>query len=190
MERRLAIFVSGTGSNARVMIDTFAEDPSIKVVLLVSNKADAAALLMASERQIPTLLLERKVFRETEELLNILAEFSVDFIALAGFLWLIPAYLVKAYTKRIVNIHPALLPKFGGRGMHGQHVHEAVKAAKETESGITIHYVNEQYDEGNIIFQDRIPIATTDEPSDIANKVLLLEHRHYASIVKNLMESI
>lgn len=190
MEKRLAIFVSGTGSNAKVMIDTFAKDPYITVVLVVSNKPDAAALLMAAERQVPTLVLERKTFRETNQLLDILEKFKVDFIALAGFLWLIPPYLVQAYAKRIVNIHPALLPKFGGKGMHGKHVHEAVKAANETESGISIHYVNEQYDEGDIIFQDRIAIAPTDEASDIAAKVLGLEHRHYANVVKSLLEKL
>lgn len=190
MEKRLAIFVSGTGSNARVMIDTFAKDPEIKVVLLVSNKPDAPALLMASERQVPTLVLERKTFQETRQLLEVLAEFGVDFIALAGFLWLIPPYLVQAYPERIVNIHPALLPKFGGKGMHGQHVHQAVKAASEPLSGITIHYVNEKYDDGNIIFQDQVLLEPTDEASDIAAKVLQLEHQHYASVVRELLRKL
>lgn len=190
MKRKLAIFVSGTGSNARVMIDTFAEDPTISVVLLVSNRADAPALLMASERGVPTLVLEKKAFQKTEQLLELLAEFKVDFIALAGFLWLIPPYLVKKYAKRIVNIHPALLPKYGGKGMYGQHVHEAVKAAKETESGITIHYVNEKYDEGAVIFQARVPLEENDEPSTIAAKVLQLEHRYYAAVVKDIMNKM
>lgn len=190
MGKRLAIFVSGTGSNARVMIDTFAKDPEIRVVLLVSNKPDAAALLMASERQIPTLVLEKKIFQETEQLLEVLMEFGVDFIVLAGFLWLVPPYLVQAYPERIVNIHPALLPKFGGKGMHGQHIHQAVKAAGETVSGITIHYVNEKYDDGNIIFQDQVIIAPTDEASDIAAKVLQLEHLHYSSVVRKLLSKL
>lgn len=186
-QHRIAIFVSGTGSNARVMIDTFAGEDDIEVALLVSSRSDAKALPMAAERGIPTLVLDRKRFRETDQLLSVLSDYRVSFIVLAGFLWLIPPYLVKAYPDKMVNIHPALLPQYGGKGMYGIHVHRAVKAAGDRESGPTIHYVNERYDEGNIIFQATTAISPADTPEDIAAKVLRLEHAHYASVVKDLL---
>ena len=184
----LALFVSGTGSNARVIIDRFQAHPEygVTVKLVVSNKATAGALPMATERSIPTLVLERKRFRETEELLDQLAHFEVDFIALAGFLWLVPTYLVKAFPNRIVNIHPALLPDYGGKGMYGANVHRAVKANGEEESGITIHYVNEHYDEGAIIYQAATRLEPTDTPEDIAHRVLRLEHANYWRVLKIL----
>jgi len=188
-QHRIAIFVSGTGSNARVIIDAFSNEADIDVVLLVSSKPNAKALLMAAERDIPTLVLERKSFRKTDRLLETLAEYSVNFIVLAGFLWLVPKYLVTAFPKRMVNIHPALLPKYGGKGMYGMHVHRAVKEANEKESGITIHYVNEQYDEGAIIFQEAVSISSIDSPATIAAKVLALEHKNYARIVRQLLDS-
>ncbi len=190
MKKQIALFVSGTGSNARVMIDRLAGDPSVAVALVVSNKPDAPALLMAAERSIPTLVLDKRTFFETEQLLDVLAEWAIDFIVLAGFLWLIPAYLVRAFPKRMVNIHPALLPKYGGKGMYGHHVHEAVKAAGEIESGITIHYVNEAYDEGGILFQAKVAIATTDDAAAIAAKVLVLEHQYYTAVVKDLLGAL
>ena len=184
----LALFVSGTGSNARVIIDRFQAQPEygITVKLVVSNKATAAALAMATERGVPTLVLERKRFRETDELLHQLTHFEVDFIALAGFLWLVPTYLVKAFPKRIVNIHPALLPDYGGKGMYGANVHRAVKANGEEESGITIHYVNEHYDEGAIIYQAATRLEPTDTPEGIAKRVLCLEHANYWRVLRTL----
>ena len=155
MSKRIAIFVSGGGSNARVMIDRFRAHPEdgVEPVLLVSNKASAGGLTVAAERGVPSLVVKRSDWVSGEELLRALEAYEVDLIVLAGFLWLIPSYLVQAYPKRIVNIHPALLPRYGGKGMYGKHVHAAVKEAGETESGITIHYVNENYDEGSIIYQ-------------------------------------
>ena len=187
--RRIAIFVSGTGSNARVMIDRFQHHPDdgVEVVLLVSNRAAAPALQMAAERGVPTLVLRRPTFYESEELLEQLAALRVDAIVLAGFLWLIPPYLVRAFPDRIINIHPALLPKYGGKGMYGQHVHRAVHAAGETESGITIHYVNERYDEGAFIRQERVPLEAGDGPEDIARRVLALEHRWYWETVRDAL---
>ena len=184
----LALFVSGTGSNARVIIDRFQAHPEygITVKLVVSNKATAKALTMATERGVPTLVLERKRFRETEELISQLTYFGVDFIALAGFLWLIPTYLVKAFPSRIVNIHPALLPSYGGKGMYGANVHRAVKANGEEESGITIHYVSERYDEGAIIYQAATRLESTDTPADIATRVLRLEHANYWRVLRGL----
>ena len=188
MSKRIAIFVSGGGSNARVMIDRFQAHPEdgVEVVLLVSNKATAGGLTVAAERGIPSLVVKRKDWATGEELLAALKAYKVDLIVLAGFLWLIPPYLVKAYPKRIVNIHPALLPKYGGKGMYGHHVHEAVRAAGETESGITIHYVNEHYDEGNIIFQAAVRLDPEDSPEQIAERVLRLEHANYWRVVRGL----
>ncbi|MBC6995684.1 phosphoribosylglycinamide formyltransferase [Neolewinella lacunae] len=188
---KLALFVSGTGSNARVIIDRFRAHPEdgVEVVLLVSNKATAGALLMAAERDVPTLVLDREEFYGGTTLLNDLARFGVDFIALAGFLWLVPAYLVAAFPQRIVNIHPALLPAYGGKGMYGERVHRAVKANGEAESGITIHYVNEHYDEGDTLFQAAVRLEEHDTPAEIAALVLRLEHANYWRVLKKLAES-
>ena len=182
--RHIAIFASGAGSNARKIMERFQNHPDIRVALVVSNKKDAGVLAVAAEFGVETLLINRASFYETELLLTELKTHSVDFVVLAGFLWLIPAYLVKAFPRRIVNIHPALLPKYGGKGMYGYHVHEAVKAAGETETGITIHYINEHYDEGDIIFQASCPLTTEDTPETIAQKVHALEHRYFPEVVE------
>ena len=185
---KLALFVSGTGSNARTIIDRFQAHPEdgVEVALLVSNKAGAGALLMAAERGVPTLVVRRDAFRNTTELLDDLAAFEVDFIALAGFLWLIPPYLVRAFPDRMLNIHPALLPDYGGKGMYGANVHRAVKANGETESGITIHYVNEHYDEGGTVFQAAVRLDPDDTPEQIAERVLRLEHGNYWRVIRQI----
>jgi phosphoribosylglycinamide formyltransferase-1 len=183
----IAIFASGTGSNARKIIEHFKNSPSVRVALVVSNKKDAGVLDIAREHGIPTQVIDRKMFYETEELLGILKNHSIEFIVLAGFLWLVPTYLVRAFPKKMVNIHPALLPKFGGKGMYGKHVHEAIKSANETETGITIHLVNEHYDEGDIVFQARCPVLPDDSPDDIARRVLQLEHRYFLIIIAQLI---
>ncbi len=186
--QQIAVFVSGTGSNARVLIDYLARSPVGRVRLLISNRADAPALRMAAERGVETLMLDRREFYETENLLQELRRRRIEFIALAGFLWLVPPYLVRAYAGRMVNIHPALLPKYGGKGMYGSRVHRAVRAAGEDESGITIHWVTEEYDEGNIILQARTPLAAGDTAEQIGARVLELEHRHYAPVVEQLLQ--
>lgn len=185
---KLALFVSGTGSNARTIIDRFQAHPEdgVEVVLLVSNKSTVGALSMAAERDIPTLVLKRDAFNNTEALLDDLRHFDVDFIALAGFLWLIPAYLVKAFPDRMLNIHPALLPDYGGKGMYGANVHRAVRANGEMESGITIHYVNEKYDEGNTVFQAAVRLDPDDTAEEIAERVLRLEHGNYWRVIRSL----
>ena len=183
----IAIFASGTGSNARKIIEYFQDSPAVQVALVVSNKKDAGVLDIARAHDIPVHVIGRQNFYETEDLLEVLQQQRVDFIVLAGFLWLIPAYLVRAYPRRMVNIHPALLPKYGGKGMYGIHVHEAVRAADEPETGITIHYVNEHYDEGDIVFQARCPVAPHDTPADIARKVLTLEHLYYPQIIAQIL---
>jgi phosphoribosylglycinamide formyltransferase-1 len=183
----IAIFASGGGSNARKIIEYFKQSEVAQVVLVVSNKPKAGVLDIAAEHGIPTQIIDRQGFYETEAILGVLKEYSVDFIALAGFLWLVPGYLVRAFPGRVVNIHPALLPKYGGKGMYGHHVHEAVKAAGETETGMTIHLVNEHYDEGDIVFQASCPVAPEDTPEDIARKVLVLEHQFFPETIEKLI---
>ena len=184
---RIAIFASGTGSNARKVIEHFKDHPSVQVALVVSNKKDAGVLDIAKEHHIDTLIVSKSILYETEDILKHLSDYKISFIVLAGFLLLVPQYIISRFNKKIVNIHPALLPKFGGKGMFGSHVHEAVKAAGETETGITIHYCNEHYDEGSTIFQVRCAVSPVDTPQDIARKVLALEHAHFAKVIDRLL---
>ncbi len=157
------------------------------VVLVVSNKKNAGVLDIAREHGIATHLIDRASFYEQTDILAVLKAHQVDFIALAGFLWLIPSYLIRAFPQKMLNIHPALLPKYGGKGMYGMHVHEAVRAADEIETGLTIHFVNEQYDAGDIVFQARCPVHPTDSAADIAHNVLGLEHRFYPEVIERIM---
>jgi len=187
--KNIAIFASGTGTNAQKIIDYFQGHPNIHVDCIVSNKRKAGVIQIARNEGIPYILITKESFKESEQLVGQLNNRNIDLIVLAGFLWLIPEYLVKAFPNRIVNIHPALLPKFGGKGMYGMHVHEAVQAAGETESGITIHYVNEHYDEGQIIFQARCPVESTDSPEVISQKVRQLEHEHFAQVIESVLTS-
>lgn len=187
MPCNIAVFASGTGSNAKKIVDHFKHCPSVDVCLVVSNNPTAKVLEMAQRESIPTLVISRRGFYENEDILKIFNKYFIDYVVLAGFLWLVPGYLIEAYQHRMINIHPALLPKYGGKGMHGMHVHEAVKAAGETESGITIHYVNEQYDQGGIVFQKSCPLSPDDTPHLIAQKVLELEHRYFPVIIENLV---
>ncbi len=185
--KNIAIFASGGGSNARKIIEHFQGSAIGRVVLVVSNKKDAGVLDIAREHNIPTYILQRPLFYETKEILPVLQNHAVDLIVLAGFLWLVPGYLVQAFPRKIVNIHPALLPQFGGKGMYGGHVHAAVKAAGVNVSGITIHFANEQYDEGDIIFQASCSLNETDTPETIARKVLALEHEHYPRVIEGML---
>ncbi|MCW5912249.1 MAG: phosphoribosylglycinamide formyltransferase [Cyclobacteriaceae bacterium] len=181
---RLAIFISGSGSNAEKIIAHFQNHESIKVALLLSNHAEAYGLQRAARYHIPTLVFNKTQFRESDEIVSVLKAAGVTHLVLAGFLWLIPQNLIEAFPHRIINIHPALLPKFGGRGMYGMRVHEAVKAAGETETGITIHEVNAHYDEGKILFQQKCRVENSDTPGQIAQKVQQLEHRHYPATIE------
>ncbi len=189
-KKNIAIFASGGGSNAQKMIDYFANSTTVNVALIVSNKADAGVLGIAERHGIPALVIQRNGFYHSEQLLDDLRAAGIDFIVLAGFLWLIPPYLIQAFPQKIVNIHPALLPKYGGKGMYGMHVHEAVKAAGEPETGITIHYVNEHYDEGDIVFSAKTAITPADNPADIARKVQQLEHAHFPQVVDQLVAAL
>lgn len=185
---RIAIFASGTGSNARKIIEYFKDHPSIQVGLVVSNKPTAPVLDMAASHGVETMTINRTDFYESEDIVEVLQIRQIDLIVLAGFLWLIPAYFVNAFAKQIINIHPALLPKYGGKGMYGMHVHRAVEAAGENESGITIHFVNEQYDDGAVIFQTSCAIDQEDKAEQIAAKVLQLEHQYFASTIEQLLQ--
>lgn len=185
--QHIAIFASGRGSNARTIIEHFKGHDNIAVSMIVSNKATAPVLDIAKEHNIPHLVIDRAFFYDSENILKEFAVYHINFIVLAGFLWLIPEYLVKAFEKRMINIHPALLPKYGGKGMYGMNVHRAVKTAAEKESGITIHYVNEHYDEGHTILQASCTINDDDRPEDIARKVQQLEHQYFATVIENLL---
>lgn len=180
---QIAIFASGTGSNARKIVEHFENSAEGRVALIASNRKDAPVLQFAAKEGIPALLLDRKSFYESRALLAEMEARSIDLIILAGFLWLVPAYLVEAFENRIINIHPALLPKFGGKGMYGRHVHEAVLAAREKESGITIHLVDTAYDRGKILFQAGCSVSDHDSPDTLARKVQQLEHLFFPQII-------
>lgn len=182
--KKIAIFASGAGSNAGKIIDYFRSHTNIKVGLIVCNKPGAGVLDIAQKESIPTLLIEKETFFRGSAYIPDLNEKGIDFIVLAGFLWKIPSALVKAYPGKIINIHPALLPKYGGKGMYGHFVHEAVVTAKETETGITIHYVDELYDHGQVIFQERVALTPDDTPATVAAKVHRLEHEHFPKIIE------
>lgn len=186
--RNIAIFASGTGTNAEKIIEYFAADEGsgISVALIVSNKPDAGVLKIAATHRIPTLIIEKEKFFRGNAYVDELKAAGIDFIVLAGFLWKIPDGLISAYPKKIINIHPALLPKYGGRGMYGHFVHDAVIAAGEKESGITIHYVDEHYDNGDIIFQAKCAVEESDTPETLAKKIQALEHRHFPVVVASV----
>jgi len=181
---RLAIFGSGGGSNAEAIIQYFKNHPSIEVALIATNRKNAFILERAKKHNIPSLYLKKSSFYNQDETVLELQSLQIHWIILAGFLWLIPKKLIQAYPSKIINIHPALLPKYGGPGMYGKHVHTAVHAAKDSASGMSIHYVNENYDEGAIIAQFKTTLDAEDTPKDIAAKVLKLEHAHYASVIE------
>ncbi len=190
--KRIALFASGSGSNAEKIAHHFFDNPDVEISLIVTNNPKAGIIdrvRRGFERQIhiPVLLIDRATFYNTDRITQLLLNQRIDLIVLAGFMWLMPGGLVQAFTNKIINIHPALLPKFGGKGMYGHFVHEAVVAAAETESGITIHYVNEQYDEGQIIFQANCSVLPTDTPDDVARKVQVLEHSHYPRVVAEVL---
>ena len=186
---QLAIFASGTGTNTQNIIRYFRGHASIKVSLIVSNKPEAGVLNIAEKEGIPTLLIEKEPFFRGAAYVDELRARKIDFIVLAGFLWKIPLALIKAYPGRIINIHPALLPKYGGKGMYGRFVHEAVIAAADTETGITIHYVDEHYDHGQPIFQARVLVEPGDTPDTLAEKVHRLEYEHFPQIIERVVQS-
>jgi phosphoribosylglycinamide formyltransferase-1 len=188
--KRIAIFASGSGSNAEKICEYFSPRTDVEVSLILTNNPEAGVIKRARRLHIPVVVFDRKTFYESERILQLLKNDGIDFIVLAGFMMLIPPFLVAGYPDQIVNIHPALLPKHGGKGMYGHFVHEAVVAAGDTQSGITIHFVNERYDEGNIIFQATCEVLPGDSPDDVATKVQALEHIHFPRVIdETIMKS-
>jgi len=186
----LVIFASGAGSNAQQIINYFRDSAKAKVALIVCNKSGAGVLSIAEKENIPALLIEKDRFFRGDAYLPELQKIRTDLIVLAGFLWKIPQTLIDAYPRRIINIHPALLPKYGGKGMYGQYVHEAILNAGEMESGITIHYVDEHYDNGDIIFQTACPVMEGDTPETLARRIHQLEHLHYPTIIEKTLRNL
>lgn len=184
MKKRIAIFASGSGTNAEKFFEYFKNSNDIEISVLLSNNSNAYALQRAKNHSTPAKVFSRQEFQKTNKVLDILESKRIDYIVLAGFLWLIPTNLINAFPDRIINIHPALLPKYGGKGMYGMNVHEAVKRNNETTSGITIHLVNEIYDDGRILFQKETVVDDSDNPVDIANKIHVLEHRYFPEVVE------
>ncbi len=184
----IAIFVSGSGSNCENIIRYFQTNGQVNIALVVSNRADAYALTRAKNLNVPSVVLPKADFNNEEKVLKLMADHRIDFIVLAGFLLMIPDWLIAAYQRRMINLHPALLPKFGGIGMYGHHVHEAVRKANETETGMTVHWVSNVCDGGEIIAQFRTPITPDDTPDDIADKEHILEMEHFPQIIEAVLK--
>ncbi len=189
MKRNIAVFASGSGTNAENIIRCFREDNRLNVSLLISNKADAFALQRAHRLDVPCVVLEKEEWKQGKSVLALLQDHRIDFIVLAGFLLRIPEAILHAYPDKIINIHPSLLPKYGGKGMYGDRVHQAVVEARDKESGITIHYINEHYDQGQVIFQTTCPVHPEDSPEDVACKVHALEYQHYPEVIRRIILS-
>ena len=184
----IAIFVSGSGSNCENIIRYFQTNEQVNIALVVSNRADAYALTRAKNLNVPSVVLPKADFNNEEKVLKLMADHRIDFIVLAGFLLMIPDWLIAAYQHRMINLHPALLPKFGGIGMYGHHVHEAVRKANETETGMTVHWVSNVCDGGEIIAQFRTPITPDDTPDDIADKEHILEMEHFPQVIEAVLK--
>ena len=190
VKKRIAIFASGSGSNAQKLMEHFKRSNDTEISLVLTNNADAYVLQRADNFEIPSHIFDKNEFYKTDEVIDLLKNLDIDFIVLAGFLWLIPKNLIAAYPGRIINIHPSILPKFGGKGMYGDHVHNAVIAADEPEGGITIHYVDENYDEGEYIYQARYKIDKNDNLEMVKFKGQQLEHLHYPRIIESIVKKI
>ncbi|MGK7397037.1 MAG: phosphoribosylglycinamide formyltransferase [Candidatus Cyclobacteriaceae bacterium M3_2C_046] len=185
--KNIAIFASGSGSNAENIIQYFQKTQAARVKMILTNNPNAYVLERAQKYQIPTIVFDRSSFYQTRKILDKLTENRIDLVVLAGFLWLVPDYLIQAFPGRIINIHPALLPKYGGKGMYGDKVHQAVLENKEVQSGITIHFVNEVYDEGETILQATCPIVPEDTPKTLAQKIHQLEYQYFPKVIEDLL---
>ena len=188
--RNIAIFASGSGTNAENIIKYFSTGNSAKVTLVLSNRREAFVLKRAAALNVNTVFFDRADLYTKDTVAGYLLESNIDFIVLAGFLWLIPEKILNIFNRRIINIHPALLPSYGGKGMYGEKVHEAVIASGDRESGITIHYVNSFYDEGDIIFQSRCKIEPGDTPETLASKIHALEYKYFPSVIEKLVTAL
>ncbi len=184
----IVLFASGSGSNAENIVNFFKKDKNVTISHILTNNPDAFVIERAQKLDVPCKVFSRQELNKDNAILDFLTNEATDLIVLAGFLWLIPAKICKAFPNRIINIHPALLPKYGGKGMYGSRVHEAVVENNETESGITIHYVNENYDEGNIIFQAKCEVLPDDSPEDVATKIHQLEQKCFPKVIKELLK--
>jgi len=185
--KRIVIFASGSGSNMQRIAEYFMDDETIEIAAVVCNKPGAGVIVRAEKYNIPLVMIDRNSFYKSEEIAKTLQDFRTDLIILAGFLWLIPDYLLQAFPNSIINIHPALLPKYGGKGMYGMKVHEAVIKAREKKSGITIHLVNENYDEGRILFQQPIDLDPDETPHSLAGRIHQLEHEYFPMVIKQYL---
>ncbi len=190
MKKRIAIFASGSGSNAQKIMEHFKRSSEAEVVLILTNNPQAYVLQRADNFEIPSHIFSRNEFYETDNVIRLLKNLQVDLVVLAGFLWLVPPALLQAFPNKIINLHPALLPKFGGKGMYGDHVHKAVLAANEPESGITIHFVNEKFDEGEILHQSRFKIEPGDNLEMIKFKGQQLEHQYFPRVIESLLKKM
>ncbi|MCL7989207.1 phosphoribosylglycinamide formyltransferase [Sphingobacterium sp. lm-10] len=188
MKKRIAIFASGSGSNAQKIMEHFKYADLAEVAIVLSNNPDAYVLQRADNFEIPSHIFDKKAFYDTNEVVDLLKRLEVDLVVLAGFLLLVPENLLQAFPNKIINIHPALLPKFGGKGMYGDRVHKAVLAAGEKEHGITIHFVNEHFDEGEVIYQGKFAVENNDTLEVIKFKGQQLEHLHYPKVIENLLK--
>lgn len=186
----LAIFASGAGSNAQKIIEYFSDSQRVKIALIVCNKPGAGVLQVASRENIPVLMIDKESFFNGKAYIDELNEYHIDLIVLAGFLWKVPELLLKAYPGRIINIHPALLPNYGGKGMYGSRVHEAVIKSGDQESGISIHYVDDEYDHGATIFQARCAVLHDDTAGSLASRIHELEHEHYPRVIEEVVSKI
>nr|WP_242695994.1 phosphoribosylglycinamide formyltransferase [Pedobacter sp. SYSU D00873] len=190
IKKRIAIFASGSGSNAQKIMEHFKKHDEAEVAIVLTNNPDAYVLQRADNFEIPSHVFDRYEFYKTNSVVSLLKSLEIDIIVLAGFLWLVPENLLKAFPNKIINIHPALLPKYGGKGMYGDNVHKAVLSAGEEESGITIHFVNEHFDEGEIIHQARFKIEKGDDLEMIKFKGQQLEHTHFPKVVETLLKKM
>lgn len=188
--KNIAIFASGSGTNAENIIKYFSTRKTAHVNLVLSNRREAMVLKRAEALNVDTFVFEYNDFYKSGTVLDKLKTYNIDFVVLAGFLWLVPENILEHFPNRIVNIHPALLPSYGGKGMYGDAVHRAVIAGGDTESGITIHYVNRHYDSGDIIFQSRCKIETDDTPGTLASKVHQLEYIHFPRVIEELVTAL
>lgn len=190
MVRKIALFASGTGSNVRNLYSHFRDREDIEVAVVVCNKPDAPVVAFAREQGIPLILIDRPGLYGSDRLGKELLEIGIDLIVLAGFLWLIPDHLIQVFPSRIINLHPSLLPLYGGKGMYGNKVHEAVIASGDQESGITIHLVNGQYDEGDVLFQATCPVLPEDTPDSLAQRIHLLEYEHLPAQIEHIVSHL
>ncbi|HEY1060746.1 MAG TPA: phosphoribosylglycinamide formyltransferase [Daejeonella sp.] len=190
MKKRIAIFASGSGSNAQKIMEHFKKHIDAEVVIVLTNNPEAYVLQRADNFEIPSHIFDKHEFYKTNNVVDLLKNLQIDLIVLAGFMWLIPQNLLKAFPNKIINIHPALLPKYGGKGMYGDRVHQAILDAHEEESGITIHFIDEHFDEGEIIHQSRFKIEPGDDLEMLKFKGQQLEHLHYPKVVEQLLKKM